>query len=211
MEKKKVRIRHIPELEQFSENDFIKAMLTHATEEKVACVNWPEYSYSPDVTVYIASSDTALCLLYKVKEEHVLGAVLENNGPVWEDSCVETFIKDPVGDGYYNIEVTCIATKLAAHRLSRTEFELFDAESISRIRCFSTLPHTQTDLSNKEWMVGEIIPFASLGLEKAPESLKVNFYKCGDKCRQPHFLSWSPIDLPTPNFHCPEFFGEISL
>lgn len=211
MEKKKVGIRHIPELEQFSENDFIKAMLTHAAEEKVACVNWPEYSYSPDVTVYIASSDTALCLLYKVKEEHVLGAVLENNGPVWEDSCVETFIKDPVGDGYYNIEVTCIATKLAAHRLSRTEFELFDAESISRIRCFSTLPHTQTDLSNKEWMVGEIIPFASLGLEKAPESLKVNFYKCGDKCRQPHFLSWSPIDLPTPNFHCPEFFGEISL
>lgn len=211
MEKKKVGIRHIPELEQFSENDFIKAMLTHATEEKVACVNWPEYSYSPDVTVYIASSDTALCLLYKVKEEHVLGAVLENNGPVWEDSCVETFIKDPVGDGYYNIEVTCIATKLAAHRLSRTEFELFDAESISRIRCFSTLPHTQTDLSNKEWMVGEIIPFASLGLEKAPESLKVNFYKCGDKCRQPHFLSWSPIDLPTPNFHCPEFFGEINL
>lgn len=211
MEKKKVRIRHIPELEQFSENDFIKAMLTHATEEKVACVNWPEYPYSPDVTVYIAASDTALCLLYKVKEDHVLGAVLENNGPVWEDSCVETFIKDPVGEGYYNIEVTCIATKLAAHRLSRTEFELFDAESISRIRCFSTLPHTQTDLSNKEWMVGEIIPFASLGLEKAPESLKVNFYKCGDKCRQPHFLSWSPIDLPTPNFHCPEFFGEINL
>lgn len=211
MEKKKVGIRHIPELEQFSENDFIKAMLTHATEEKVACVNWPEYPYSPDVTVYIASSDTALCLLYKVKEEHVLGAVLENNGPVWEDSCVETFIKDPVGDGYYNIEVTCIATKLAAHRLSRTEFELFDAESISRIRCFSTLPHTQTDLSNEEWMIGKIIPFASLGLEKAPESLKVNFYKCGDKCRQPHFLSWSPIDLPTPYFHCPEFFGEINL
>ena len=211
MEKKKVRIRHISELEQFSENDFIKAMLTHATEEKVACVNWLEYPYSPDVTVYIAASDTALCLLYKVKEEHVLGAVLENNGPVWEDSCVETFIKDPVGEGYYNIEVTCIATKLAAHRLSRTEFELFDAESISKIRCFSTLPHTQTDLSNKEWMVGEIIPFVSLGLEKAPESLKVNFYKCGDKCRQPHFLSWSPIDLPTPNFHCPEFFGEINL
>ena len=57
MQKKKVRIRHIPELEQFSENDFIKSMLTHATEEKVACVNWPEYPYSPDVTVYIAASD----------------------------------------------------------------------------------------------------------------------------------------------------------
>lgn len=211
MDKKKVGIRHISGLDQLSENDFIKAMLTHAAEEKVACVNWPEYPYSPDITLHIAYSDTALCLLYKVKEEHVLGTVLENNGPVWEDSCVETFIKDPVGDGYYNIEVTCIATKLAAHRISRTDFELFDAEAISKIRCFSTLPHTQTDLSNEEWMVGKIIPFASLGLEKAPESLKVNFYKCGDKCRQPHFLSWSPIGLLTPNFHCPEFFGEINL
>ncbi|WP_262895053.1 carbohydrate-binding family 9-like protein, partial [Parabacteroides distasonis] len=27
----------------------------------------------------------------------------------------------------------------------------------------------------------------------------------------PHFVSWSPIDLPEPNFHCPEFFGEIYL
>jgi hypothetical protein len=22
-------------------------------------------------------------------------------------------------------------------------------------------------------------------------------------------LSWNPIDLPSPCFHCPDFFGEI--
>ncbi|WP_449033796.1 carbohydrate-binding family 9-like protein, partial [Prevotella sp.] len=24
-----------------------------------------------------------------------------------------------------------------------------------------------------------------------------------------HFLSWNPIDLPAPDFHRPDFFGEI--
>ena len=38
-----------------------------------------------------------------------------------------------------------------------------------------------------------------------------NFYKCADETMNPHFVSWSPIDLPEPNFHCPEFFGEIYL
>lgn len=27
----------------------------------------------------------------------------------------------------------------------------------------------------------------------------------------PHFLSWAPIDLPNPMFHCPEFFGKLQF
>ena len=42
-----------------------------------------------------------------------------------------------------------------------------------------------------------------------PEKILGNFYKCADETMNPHFVSWSPIDLPEPNFHCPEFFGNI--
>ena len=56
-----------------------------------------------------------------------------------------------------------------------------------------------------------MIPFSILGLDQAPESLIGNFYKCGDKCDQTHYLSWSPIGLLEPNFHCPEFFGKLNL
>ncbi|MDD2936708.1 MAG: carbohydrate-binding family 9-like protein, partial [Proteiniphilum sp.] len=28
---------------------------------------------------------------------------------------------------------------------------------------------------------------------------------------EPHFISWSPIDLPKPNFHVPQFFGLLEL
>ena len=208
--KKETDIRYIPQLESLSEEDLVKA-LRDAKEEKIECVNWNEYPYAPEVRLNAAFSDTHLALLYSVKEEHVLGTVLENNGPVWEDSCVETFIKDPVGEGYYNIEVNCIGTPLAAHRLSRADFEHFGPEKMAGIRCFSSLEHKAADLKDGEWTVCELIPFGLLGLDKAPESLETNFYKCGDNCRQPHYLSWSPIGLPSPNFHCPEYFGKINL
>jgi hypothetical protein len=39
--------------------------------------------------------------------------------------------------------------------------------------------------------------------------MAANFYKCGNKTVHKHYLSWSPIDLGEPNFHCPEYFGVI--
>ncbi len=207
-------IRYLPGIENCSDSEFIKVMTGSTGLEKVCNVNWAEYSYVPEVDLRLAFSDNVLALLYTVKEEHILGSVLDDNGPVWEDSCVETFIKDPLSDNYYNFEVNCIATKLAAHRRSRTDCDLFSAEKLSKIRCFSSLPHEKTDTINteqKEWNLALMIQFSLLGLDKAPDYLDVNFYKCGDNCRQPHYLSWSPIELPEPNFHCPEFFGRINL
>ena len=78
---------------------------------------------------------------------------------------------------------------------------------------------------NASGWVSDIAPSAASGLELRiplalvfrntkphfPQKLRVNFYKCADKTKQPHYLSWQPIPLPQPNFHCPQFFGEIEL
>lgn len=45
----------------------------------------------------------------------------------------------------------------------------------------------------------------------AGQILKANFYKCGDRCRSPHFLSWCAIQSPQPDFHRPEDFGYLVL
>jgi hypothetical protein len=42
-----------------------------------------------------------------------------------------------------------------------------------------------------------------------PETIRANFYKCGDSTAVPHYLSWSHIATETPDFHRPEFFGEL--
>ncbi len=39
--------------------------------------------------------------------------------------------------------------------------------------------------------------------------IPANFYKCGDKLRTPHFLSWNKIEIEKPDFHRPDFFGEL--
>jgi hypothetical protein len=57
----------------------------------------------------------------------------------------------------------------------------------------------------------EVIPFEAFGYTEKPSSLRANLYKCGDECDLPHYISWSPIDLPSPDFHCPDFFGKIEL
>jgi hypothetical protein len=64
-----------------------------------------------------------------------------------------------------------------------------------------------------EWEVEERIPLDLIFQKPIAKGqrLKANFYKCADKTKRPHFLSWQPIDLPKPDFHCPQFFGEIVL
>lgn len=41
------------------------------------------------------------------------------------------------------------------------------------------------------------------------KKMRANFYKCGEKTIQEHYFSWNPVDSITPDFHRPEFFGEL--
>ena len=65
-------------------------------EEKVAfqpvnTVNWAAYPYCPDVKFRMAYADNAILIHYKVKENSIRAVAGRDNGPVWEDSCVEFF------------------------------------------------------------------------------------------------------------------------
>ena len=41
--------------------------------------------------------------------------------------------------------------------------------------------------------------------------LMTNFYKCGDETEFPHFGAWKEVAVPEPDFHRPEYFGELTL
>lgn len=177
------------------------------------CVNWEEFPYRPKVGFRIGYSDEALAIMFEVEEENIRATTMEDCGPVWEDSCCEFFIANPKGEGYFNFELNCIGTLLAAKRQSKTEFDFLSREQLEQIRRYSSLPHNPIDATAPEqkYWVAEVIPFSILGLENAPDSLRANLYKCGDKCKTPHFLSHFPIGLPSPDFHCPAFFQEIGF
>ena len=203
----------------------IKALLINTDPAKVVdelfklpaigvdCVNWKEFPYKPTVTVRLGYSSSAIAILFEVEEDHVRAVTMEDCGPVWEDSCCEFFVADPTGKGYFNFEMNCAGTLLAAKRRSRDDFERLNESQLKEILRFSSLPYAPIDSvgEGQKYWVAEVIPFSILGLDKAPKSIMANFYKCGDLCQKPHFLSMAPINLPSPNFHCPEFFQEVKF
>lgn len=63
------------------------------------------------------------------------------------------------------------------------------------------------------WNLLAVIPLDLIGVryDGEPVEMRGNFYKCASATSQPHFLSWSPIASPAPDFHRPEFFGKLIL
>lgn len=196
-----------------TDSSVVVAELFSLSATSIDCVNWKAFPYKPSVTARIGYSATALAILFEVEENHVRAVTMEDCGPVWEDSCCEFFVADPVGEGYFNFEMNCIGTLLAAKRRSREDCERLSESQLKSILRFTSLPHAPVDSvgAGQKYWVAEVIPFSVLGLSEPPKSLMANLYKCGDKCQTPHFLSMAPIDLPTPNFHCPSFFQEVTF
>jgi hypothetical protein len=40
---------------------------------------------------------------------------------------------------------------------------------------------------------------------------KANFYKTASQSSNPHYITWSVVDNPVPNFHLPQFFGTLEF
>ena len=181
----------------------------------VDCVNWPEaFPYAPLCGGRVARTQDALVVDFRVSGLDLRARNTADNGRQWEDSCVEVFIQDPEDGNYYNFEINALGKVLACsgpERHNRTPRPAEEMEQILRFTQMEGGPLEQEGIHT--WRVGVVIPFRLLGidLERLPRSIRANFYKCGDKTAHPHFLSWSPVETPKPDFHRPEFFGELIL
>ena len=188
----------------------------HAAEIKLKCNNWAsDFPYTPEVTARLWHNDKTLFINYNVKEENIAALAVSDNGEVWKDSCVEFFFA-PDGNGYYNLEANCTGKVLLSHRLGRKEnVEYATSEVLDKITrdpSLGKIEFTQKK-SDGPWSLQLAIPVSTFfkhGLNSF-NGLKArcNIYKCGDDLLKPHFLSLFPINTPQPDFHRPEFFGEI--
>lgn len=182
--------------------------------------NWPDlYPYTPLCGGEIALSDGVLAVHFHVRGLDLRAMNTEDNMRQWEDSCCELFIEDPDGGKYYNFEMNCCGKILSASGDGRKDRVKRPLSEMQRIRRISWKPEPPASLPfNLEgdiytWDVAALIPLDLIGIDgnDLPESLRANFYKCGDLTAHPHYLSWSPIGTPKPDFHRPEFFGTLIL
>lgn len=180
-------------------------------------LNWKEYNYKPDVKFSVAYSDNEIFLKYYVTENYFKAEYTESNQNVYEDSCVEFFIS-PEKDGlYYNFEFNGIGTCLLGSGHGRNDTKRADPAIISKIRRLSSMGNKPTKERKGElsWTLTAAIPFEVFFHHKVKDlkgkTLRANFYKCGDMLSVPHFVTWNPVGTENPDYHRPEFFGELKF
>jgi len=185
--------------------------------ELIDTINWADYPYKPDVELSIGYSDNEIFLKYYVTEEYFKAEMTESNQNVFEDSCVEFFVS-PEEDGiYYNLEINGIGTCLLGSGTGRADSNRVNPEIISKIRRLSSVGHKP--VKEKEgkfsWTITVAVPFEVFFHHKVKElkgkSFRANFYKCGDKLKVPHYVTWSRIGTPNPDYHQPAWFGVLKF
>lgn len=186
--------------------------------EPVATINWlEEFPYRPEAAVRMAWCPEGIVLHYRVNEQSVRAVYGEDDGRVWTDSCMECFIRNAESDTYYNIECNCVGTLLIGLRGSDCGRCHLSLEAMAQVKRWASLGRNPFGerLEQTVWELALVIPssvFAQypIRLEQGAK-LRANFYKCGDDLPVPHFVSWNPIHVEKPNFHRPEYFGELVL
>ncbi len=213
---KRIKVPLIEGIERMSFQELDLVMEEKAAKIAVCENNWPKDApYTPDCNAAVARSQTHLAVMYHVRGLDLRATAMEDNGRSWEDSCCEFFVSDPFDGSYYNFELTCVGSLLVARGTGRQNREPLDPALLTRVIRYSSLERKPLEINGKifGWTVVMLIPFELIGIDSQalPVSVRGNFYKCGDLTAHPHFLSWNPVAVPKPDFHRPDFFGELIL
>lgn len=214
---KTLSIPFLPELELLSAEGASLLLDDLGTRFSVETLNWPHlFGYKPITFVSAGHNGSDLYFMYQVHGNCLRAVNTRDNQNVHEDSCVEFFVQVPGSDLYYNFEFNCSGVcKAARHFGTRDQFEYLTEEERALIDRHSSIGRRAFNEINGlfSWELTVKIPLKLLGIQAGmlPKKLLGNFYKCADATSQPHYVSWNPIKTDKPDFHRPEFFGEIHL
>ncbi len=181
-------------------------------------VNWKEtFPYKPQVQFRVWHDGTSFHIEYKVREQGTRALQTVLGGPVYEDSCVECFIQPDTADPhYYNFEFNPIGMMALACRTGRSDPEDAPQKVLESVRIETTAGREPFgEKFVEEWGLNISIPASALfnsGVKDfSGRRMKMNFFKCGDGLKVPHFVTWAPIEIPKPDYHRPEFFLPVEF
>lgn len=181
-----------------------KAVISHSL--------WGTDNYKPLVFARIAYDETGFKIKFNVYEKNPLCENKNHLDPVHLDSCIEWFVNfaPEKNDGYFNFEINAAGAMDVAFRKNRSEGTLLTPDEID-------LFGIKTEIFDDYWTGEYKIPFSFIaskidGYEFAEnKKIKTNLYKCGEKTEYEHYMSYFHIPLANPDFHCPQYFGEMGI
>ncbi len=211
-----LHIPYIPELDNMEFDESVSLLNEKGTRATIQSLNWiDKFPYHPLTVFTIAHSKTHIFIDFFVRCNYLRAMNYTDNSPVSEDSCVEFFIAPECDNHYWNFEFNCIGTINASHRTERhnpTRLNHTQLESVKRFASCGNKPFRELE-GLFTWNLLVVIPLDLIGIKYEGKSIRMkgNFYKCASGSSQPHYLSWNPIKTETPDFHRPEFFGDLIL
>lgn len=176
--------------------------------------------FHPDTQAKICYTESDIFLIYRVKDKYVRCITNEINGPVWEDSAVEFFFA-PDSEAplkYFNLEINCGGTHLFFYNVvPRKDRVAISDEDQKKIEIAHSLPKLVDPEITEEitWTIECKIPlellkkYSKITTPSKDVKWKANFYKIAVITSNPHYITWSVVENEKPDFHLPEFFGDL--
>jgi hypothetical protein len=219
MNQKSLQVPNLPGTNKNTPIEDISLLLYKQENNPIDIEPWPtypEYFDLPKVSFSIAHSENCIFVKYDVKEHEVLARYKQINDPVYKDSCVEFFIGFDDEKSYYNIEFNRLGTCLGRFGNGRENRIPLPVEVLKTIKYERTLKQLKdTGEPAINWTLTVAVPIEVFCFHKITSlqhtKSRMNFFKCGDDLSQPHYLAWNNIISTEPNFHLPEFFGEVEF
>lgn len=174
-------------------------------------------AFKPYAEAKMMYDDNNIYVMFKVEDQFVISRATEINGPVWRDSAVEFFFapNSNAPKDYFNLEINAGGTPLLGHESGKRP----SVDDIKRIEIVSSLPKKIDPqiATPVTWTISVRIPldmienYIDVNRPAPGVSWKANFYKIAERSSNIHFITWSEVKNPKPNFHLPAFFGTLNF
>ena len=154
--------------------------------------------------------DEGIFVHLSCQEKNIRKELTQKFDPIWEDSCLEFFIRPTEDIHFFNIEFNANCALFLGY--SKGKPNIVRLILPNHMDTFKPVVNFTQD----GWEIFYKLPFALIqnffhdfeprsGLE-----FRGNCFKCGDKAENPHYLMWNPIP-ETISFHAPDHFGRMIL
>lgn len=176
-----------------------------------------DYSFKPLSKAKLCLvKNLGICVKMWSYEDNPVSIHSKDNENVYQDSCLEFFFNAFPKEShvYMNFEINHLGTMLIQYGADRGDRRFLSTLNVTYPKV--TTFNGKDDLGDF-WGIEYIIPLELLDIiygksDILPEQIiKAALYKCGDKTGRPHYGSWQVIDTENPDFHLPEFFGELTV
>lgn len=160
-------------------------------------------------TAQVCYDDEALYVRLTAKETDIRAEETGRIGVPSKDSCLEFFFSPIEGDTrYFNFEFNpalCMHIGFGSCRQNSARLLPKPSANIN-----PEVIRTEEGWELTYQITFDFIRqfFPNFAAEQG-KKMRGNFYKCGELTPTEHYFAWNPVDTPTPDFHRPEFFGEL--